>query len=166
MSTISLLNSHWAWIPGWRDAPERGEAGKIVTFRKTIDLKIVPQSVVIHCTADTRYKLLINGTRAAVGPTRGCPQTWYYDTLDIAPWLQQGRNELVFQVIRFYPTAGVALPFARTNTPGITVVGSAGGVELSMGSGWEARIEETVGFPVGTPHDVFLHVSRPESRKS
>lgn len=159
MSEITELNSHWAWVPGWRDAPEHGEAGKVVTFRRTILLDTVPSEAVIQCTADTRYKLLINDVRAAVGPTRGCPQMWYYDTLDIAQWLKKGSNEIVFKVLRFYPTNGVAVPFARTSTPGITVVGSAGEVDLSMSDEWDARVEEGLHFPVGSPHDAFLHVS-------
>lgn len=161
MSEIAELNTHWAWVPGWRDAPSQGEAGKVVAFKRTFHLDSIPSETVIRCTADTRYKLLVNGIRAAVGPTRGCPQTWYYDTIDLAPWLRVGENELVFKVLRFYPTNGVAVPFARTHTPGITLIGQAGGLDLSMSDEWEARVEEGIHFPVGTPHDTFLHVSHP-----
>lgn len=54
-------------------------------------------------TADTRYKLFVNGRRAMIGPSRGSERIWYFDTLDISSFLEQS-NEIIVQVVR-YPYA-------------------------------------------------------------
>jgi hypothetical protein len=45
-------------------------------------------------TADSRYRLWVNGTEASSGPVRANPQTLRYDLVDLAPLLQPGRNVL------------------------------------------------------------------------
>jgi hypothetical protein len=60
------------------------------------------------------YKLYVNGKHIAVGPTRSSPLIWYYDTLDIAPYLEKGQNEIRFVVVRYFATLRSAIPFVRT----------------------------------------------------
>ena len=87
---------------------------------------------------------------------------WYYDTLDIAPYLKPGENEVVFLVLRFYAASRTASPFERTAFPGLTVFGSVSAagsdVDLASRTGWEAQIDESVAFPSGLIDDFFLHV--------
>ena len=123
----------------------------------------VPAQTILHFSADTRYKLFVNGTRVAVGPTRGSPLIWYYDTFDIAPQLLNGHNEIEFVVIRYFASSRSAMPFERTSLPGLTVSGSLEVnneiVDLSSSTGWQAQIDESIEFPTGLIDDVFLHVS-------
>lgn len=88
---------------------------------------------------------------------------WYYDKLDIAPFLKRGVNTIKFLVIRYYASSRTAMPFERTALPGLTVIGSveadAEAVDLSSGKGWRAQVDESVLFPTGLVDDVFLHVS-------
>ena len=61
-------------------------------FRRTFDLPQKPARFVVHVSADNRYQLFVNGTRVSWGPARGDLSAWPYETLDIAPWLQPGKN--------------------------------------------------------------------------
>ena len=63
-------------------------------FRKTFELTVKPESFVINVSADQRYQLFVNGQFACLGPARGDLQHWYYETIDIAPLLQAGKNTL------------------------------------------------------------------------
>lgn len=113
-------------------------------------------------SADTRYKLLVNGHRVSVGPTRGSDKVWYYDTVDLAPWLILGKNEIVIKVVRFFPTAIAGFAFARTALPGLAVIGNIGSEDISTGpqdERWEGRVERHVSFPTSSETDIFLHVS-------
>lgn len=87
---------------------------------------------------------------------------WYYDTLDIAPYLQTGYNEVVFKVLRYFAASRYAMPFERTTHPGLTVVGSVEAgtmvIDLNSRNGWVAQVDYSVLFPTGLLDDGFLHV--------
>lgn len=116
----------------------------------------------IHVTADTRYKLRINGRHVAIGPARSSPSCWYYDTLDIAKFLKVGSNDIHVLVVRYFAASRNAMPFVRTSYPGLTVIGSievnASCIDLSTGTNWTAQIDDSVQYPAGLIDDVFLHV--------
>lgn len=107
--------------------------------------------------------MFVNGVRVAVGPTRSSPLIWYYDSLDIAPYLKPGKNEIRFAVLRYFSCSRGAMAFERTALPGLTIVGhvEAGGETIDLGSlqGWKASPDESIQFPSGLVDDVFLHVS-------
>jgi hypothetical protein len=118
----------------------------------------------LHFSADTRYKLYVNGARVAVGPARSSLLIWYYDTLDIAPYLGTGNNEIQFEVLRYFAASRGGMPFERTTHAGLTVVGSVEmtgvpAVELTSGMDWQAQVDDSILFPTGLIDDGFLHVS-------
>lgn len=92
-SAGSLLTSPWKaeWIT-WPGA--RLKDYEVFHFRKTITLDAQPAHYVIHVTADSRYKLYINGTPAGLGPARSDLLHWNYETYDIARLLHPGKNIL------------------------------------------------------------------------
>jgi hypothetical protein len=112
----------------------------------------------VRLSADTRYKLTVNGTRAGVGPPRGYDSAWYYDTVDLAPFLVQGKNTVIIDVVRFYPAFIGAFSFVRTALPGLTLVGQVGKVRVSTDASWEALLRNDVVYPVKGNQDIFLHV--------
>lgn len=63
-------------------------------FRKSFDLTQVPDQLIVHVSADNRYNLFVNGRRVCYGPAKGDLQTYKYDVVDIAPFLQPGNNQL------------------------------------------------------------------------
>jgi hypothetical protein len=94
---------------------------------------------------------------------------WYYDTLDIAPYLRSGNNEIRFEVLRYFAASRSAMPFERTTHAGLTVVGSveleagAAVVELTSGVDWQAQVDDSISFPTGLVDDGFLHVNFPNA---
>ena len=63
-------------------------------YRKAFHLDVVPQSLIVHISADNRYNLFVNGERICYGPAKGDLKTYKYDVIDIAPYLKKGKNQL------------------------------------------------------------------------
>ncbi|KAB8215152.1 Six-hairpin glycosidase-like protein [Aspergillus novoparasiticus] len=158
---INSLQANWIWTPDWVDSSRVNTTGRIVHFSRELDLPQSPTRAQLHFSADTRYKLFVNGVRVAVGPARSSPWIWYYDTLDIAPYLSCGRNVIRFVVVRYFASSRGAMPFERTTLPGLTVVGSieagSNAVELDSHKGWQAQVDDSIQFPMGLIDDGFLH---------
>lgn len=57
-----------------------------------------PDQAELFITADSRYKLWVNGQFVARGPARSYPETQWVDRLDVTPYLQAGFNTLAVQV--------------------------------------------------------------------
>ncbi|KAA6341941.1 hypothetical protein EZS27_010275 [termite gut metagenome] len=70
-------------------------------FRKTFDLAQQSASFVINVSADNRYRLFVNGQPVCWGPARGDIPHWYFETVDIAPFLNKGTNTLAAVVWNF-----------------------------------------------------------------
>ena len=96
----SLLRS--LWTAKWIAVPKAPttEYG-VYHFRKTFDLAARPERFVVHVSGDNRYQLFVNGQRAAWGPARGDLFHWRYETVDIAGFLQPGKNVLAAVVWNF-----------------------------------------------------------------
>ncbi|KAL4965464.1 uncharacterized protein BDV14DRAFT_208713 [Aspergillus stella-maris] len=166
--TINALQKAWIWPPNWTDpAPENvNTAGRVVHFTRAFSLPSKLIRALLHISADTRYKLFVNGLRVAVGPTKGSPAIWYYDTLDIAGYLKEGKNVINIDVVRYFNAVRGAMPFQRTAVPGVTVVGCVeldGGEVVEIGTerteDWRAQVDEAIQFPVGLVDDPFLHIN-------
>lgn len=69
-----------------------------INFRRDLMLHEVPHKATFTLTADSRYRLWINGTYVARGPARSWPDHMALDTLDVTPYLQPGPNHLAIQV--------------------------------------------------------------------
>jgi alpha-L-rhamnosidase len=63
-------------------------------FRRVVSLERVPAALVVHISADNRYRFFVNGQQVAAGPQRSDLMHWRYQTLDLAPYLHAGRNVL------------------------------------------------------------------------
>lgn len=146
-------------MPNWIDSSPDGSAARLVTFNRTLTLSAPPPNAILHFSADTRYKLFVNGQRVAVGPSRSHAHIWYYDTLDIAPYLTKGENTIEFLVIRYFASSRGGMPFERTTFPGFTVIGQIGEVNVDAKDGWLAVVDESRQYPTGLVDDVFVHVS-------
>lgn len=93
--------TNWMWIPGW-DQMDQGNC-HLVYFRKMFVLDEVPESLKVRVSADTRYKLWVNGQLAELGPVKGDRLVWYVDEVELAPYLTAGKNVIAAEVLR-YPT--------------------------------------------------------------
>jgi len=95
-----LLNSIWkaSWI-----APSHTSLNKygIYLFRRSIELQSRPEKFIIHISADNHYWLYVNGVRTIIGPARGDTSHWRFETIDLAPYLQKGKNTIAAEVWNF-----------------------------------------------------------------
>jgi alpha-L-rhamnosidase len=85
--------THQLWQCNWiAPANVRLYDYGVYHFRKNFDLTEKPQSCIVHVSADNRYKLYVNGKYLGNGPARSNINHWQYETYDIAPYLQTGKN--------------------------------------------------------------------------
>lgn len=73
----------------------------VILFRKVFELKTVPESLIIHISADNLYRLFVNGQYLCMGPARDDLYHWRFETIDIAPFLKKGKNIIAAQVNNF-----------------------------------------------------------------
>ncbi len=103
-----LLQNYWQarWIvaPGV-PAQQYG----VFHFRKDFSLAEKPARFVVHVSADQRYQLFINGHPVSRGPARSDTWHWNFETVDLSPFLLQGKNVLAAVVWN----AGENAPFAQ-----------------------------------------------------
>ncbi len=67
-------------------------------FRRALTLAQPPRSATLFITADSRYRLWVNGTFSARGPARCWPHAQAVDALDLTPHMRAGGNVLAVQV--------------------------------------------------------------------
>src|SRR5262249_10346174 len=70
-------------------------------LRRRFDLPAAPTSAIIKVTADTRYRLYVNGHLVNRGPARGFPQAQPIDEIDITAELKAGPNVIAAHVLSF-----------------------------------------------------------------
>jgi hypothetical protein len=117
MMPCPLGEATWIWAPEVND--NRGP-GYFVLFRKSFVLDELPKSpCLLFISADTRYRLFVNGVGASFGPCKSYPTRWYYESVDIAPYLQRGLNVVGVRVLRLSPTEPAATSLVRTSKPGM-----------------------------------------------
>ncbi len=75
----------------------------VIIFRRQFTLSEKPGSFVIHLSADNHYRLFVNGIYVLRGPARGDLSHWFYETVDIAQYLHQGKNTLAAEVVNWGP---------------------------------------------------------------
>jgi len=102
-----------SWNARWIAASnDDGTQYGVYYFRKTITLDNRPGSFTVHLSADNQYKLYVNDSLVAAGPARGDLGNWYYETIDLAPYLKTGENiiaAMVYNEAQFRPEAQVTL---------------------------------------------------------
>ncbi len=100
--TIDSSILQMQWKAQWIQAdPSNPYNYGVYHFRKTFQLDAVPAHFVVHVSADNRYKLYVNGTMVSLGPARADVYHWNFETVDIAPYLKQGKNVLASVVWNF-----------------------------------------------------------------
>ena len=149
--------TNWIWLKNW--TAEDKEDAVVALFRKKINIAGIPLEGKIRISADSRYKLYINGKLVEVGPCKGDRQVWYVDEIDILSYLKKGKNVLAVKVLR-YPMEQNKGCFGilRTEYPGLFVEGhilddSERTYRLDASEGWVARKDE--GFHIVSESDLF-----------
>ena len=180
---MALVAGGSAWgVPasdGWITHPQ-ADASKlpiILHFRRVFDHAKVPASLPVTVTADNRYILFVNGRRVASGPSAGTLAHWRRQTIDLAPYLHDGRNVVaatVWDFVRAQPQVTGELPAASALPPQVAPIAqqSAGlGFRLSgeglstAAPGWRVKIDEGHSAANGraqVPRGLYYVASAPE----
>ena len=126
------------WKAQWIRAAGQSGPG-VYLFRRSFDLAARPERFVVHASADQRYELFVNGRRMATGPARGDLDHWRFETIDIGPALEQGRNVVAAIVWNF----GALAPMAQVSHQTGFVLQGDGEAEAVVNTGldWKASTE-------------------------
>ena len=135
-STTPQVKTHWQadWIWERRISGPFFQAASLKNiftyFRKTFDYQGGVKKAVAEISADSRYKLYVNGQYVGRGPARYDPIWQYYDEYDIKPFLRPGKNVIAALVHYYGEKTGWYLP----GRPGFLfecrVEGAGGGSRL------------------------------------
>ncbi|HZQ52044.1 MAG TPA: family 78 glycoside hydrolase catalytic domain [Bryobacteraceae bacterium] len=97
------------WAADWIDVPGAPPQDYgVYHFRRVFNLAAKPEHFPVYVSADNRYQLYVNGKRVSWGPARGDLTHWRYETVDIAPQLQAGKNALAAVVWNDGPYRAIA----------------------------------------------------------
>ena len=144
---MSRFMTNWIWTPDW--AAEDKQQPRIVYFRKSLTLDAVPATLPIRITADSRYKLYVNGCFVQKGPQKALDSKEYFvDTAELTPYLIAGENVVAVEVLRYGTTNGND-SLLRTGLPCLYVEGG----DLSGKAGWKCRVNREI--------HVFVESTRP-----
>lgn len=130
----NLHTNHWK--ASWVTHPSASVLDYgVFHFRKGFELKAVPEEFTIHISADNRYRLFVNGKAVCFGPARGDLAHWFYESIDIAPFLKPGKNVLAVVVWNF----GDLKPWAQFSLKTALIVqGNSVSEEIvNTGSSWK-----------------------------
>ncbi len=127
-----FARAQWIWpLPQGYDL-----VNYFMQARRTFHLAAVPRRCLVKVTADSRYKLFVNGKYVCRGPARGFQVRWPYDEVDVAAYLVKGTNAVAILAHSYgegndqYITASAA---------GAMLRGRAGRVDFSTGPSWRVR---------------------------
>ncbi|MDA3925583.1 MAG: alpha-L-rhamnosidase N-terminal domain-containing protein [Kiritimatiellae bacterium] len=85
------------WKAQWITPQDATTSNSWHCFRKSFGLKSKPKSAIAHISCDSKYWLWVNGEMVVFegqlkrGPT---PKNTYYDEVDLAPYLQNRKNNI------------------------------------------------------------------------
>ena len=143
---MSMFDTDWIWTPDWHAEDE--EEPRIVYFRKTLFLSgSVPGVYPVSVSADSRYKLYVNGRFVQEGPQKALSLAeWFEDSADLAPFLVCGENVVAVEVLR-YPAGkpgqnNFNASLLRSETPGFYLRDLREGEDtLSGRNGWKCLVD-------------------------
>ena len=127
VSNLARVKWHGKWIWGNDVTPRRrsfgarpaeyvgglepNERNVYMLLRKTFKLKDQLSKAMIYISADSRYKLFVNGKYVGRGINRCEAYYWYYNTYDLTSLLKPGENVIAIHA-RYY-----GVPFAYYTPP-------------------------------------------------
>src|ERR1700722_13634105 len=145
-----LWTSKWISVPG-AHASEYG----VYYFRRSFDLATKPDRFVVHVSGDNLYQLFVTGRRVSWGPARGDLFHWRYETVDVAPYLNAGKNAFAAVVWNFGEQAPEAQVTLQT---GFVLQGdTASERSADTGAQWKGvRDESYTPLPASDVHAYYV----------
>src|SRR4051812_46445929 len=129
MNDVEFKTAKWIW--GDRESNSSLGQHEIIRFRREF---IVPEGencrLILHVTADSRYRLFLNGQSVSNGPCKGNQFTHYFETVVVSHLLQPGKNVLAARVVHFAKHE----PFVMGQSGPVSIFRSVSGGFLLEGS--------------------------------
>lgn len=126
-----LRQARWLWPGGFTYL-----VNSFAQFRKDFTLESVPKKAPFAITADQHYRLWVNGRYVARGPARGYQESWPFDELDLAPYLQAGANWIAVEA---YNPGISTFQYLHRTAAGLLCAGRWGRFTLLSDDSWQAR---------------------------
>jgi alpha-L-rhamnosidase len=146
---LDLSPAQWIWLPAERTLPNT-----FVLFRKEFELAANPVRAWGWITADSRYKLFVNGKRVQWGPAPCDPRNLDVDPIDLSKLLVKGRNVIAVEVL-YYGLGDGTWPGGK---PGLImnldVQTRDDHVQVVTDASWQAAVDRA--HPVGQYKRWFL----------
>jgi hypothetical protein len=146
------LKERWRARYAW--SAERGGPGlEIRRFRRVLELEEKPSSLVVYVSADSRYRLWVNGTLAGRGPLKGTLDHYYYEAYELGPYLHGGKNVIAAEVRWF----GVNAPISEVHSdrPGFLFQGPLLSALDTPGE-WKVQVDRSTS-PDTSPYIANAH---------
>jgi len=129
------VNDEARWM--WPVYPGEDLFNCWVEARKAFILSEVPASAFIGVTADAFYRLFVNGKMVHQGPARSFHHEWCVDSIDISPFLKEGKN--IIGVLVHNPGIG-SHRYVHQGWAGFLVSGEVNGINISSNDSWRMRL--------------------------
>lgn len=91
-----MSSSRPEWNAAWVRLDETGS----VIFSQDLDLSAAPKHLYVRFSADPGFVFLVNDHVMAHGPQPGDEMHWFYDQVDLGPFLRSGKNRLEFHLVQ------------------------------------------------------------------
>jgi hypothetical protein len=162
-----VWNARWIWGPGPGEAtigaPPNPDAFSTRYFRRTFDLASpAGAQLVVHVSADSRYRFYVNGQPVGRGPARSDLDHYTFETYDVSSLLRAGRNVLAAQVFHF----GLNGPVAEMHDPhgGFVLQGTldapgAATLSLDTDAQWRVLTDRAYAPRMCFPKDAYIVIN-------
>lgn len=156
MTTIPF---HWIWT----SLPYDDTKPQICYFRKKLIVKKIPAEAPCRLSADSRYCFYVNGCLICRGPRKGDDKIWFYDEVDLAPFLHEGENILSALVLRYPKDTGRGNRSVwRSQKPAFAAQGTlkedGAFTDWSTGSDWKTCLADHIRIHADYPDTSRLYI--------
>ena len=154
------------WKAQWIDAgPDitPDSFGRVFYLRKTFRTQNPSAYRRVYVSADSKYKLWVNGVPGGRGPARFDPDHQMYDTIDLSALIKPGENVIAAEVIywgRGEPSRGGPI-FQMSARPAF-VLESA---EVKSDNTWKALVSPVFELEATLPQGVKADVMLPDGTR-
>ncbi|HVE41789.1 MAG TPA: alpha-L-rhamnosidase N-terminal domain-containing protein [Planctomycetota bacterium] len=93
---LDLAPARWIWFPSARTLPNT-----FVLFRREVTIETVPVRALGWITADSRYRLTVDGQFVQWGPAPSDPRALDVDPVDLTAYLKPGRHVIGIEVLYY-----------------------------------------------------------------
>ena len=128
-------DAKWIW-----DKDNINENNVWMCFNKKVKLNKVPEELIAHISADSKYWLYINGeTVVFEGSVKRGPEknSGYYDSIDIAPYLKKGENSICALV--WYWDNETSYSYSSSGQGGFIFEAIAEKISITSDKSWKVK---------------------------